>query len=47
VTDLAHFRRKDGGLTVEQVAPGFTKQEVLALTGIDAATGMPATAENP
>jgi 3-oxoacid CoA-transferase len=41
VTDLAQFRRKDGALTVEQVAPGFTKEEVLALTGIDAATGMP------
>jgi hypothetical protein len=39
VTDLAQFRRKNGRLTVEQVAPGFTKQEVLALTGIDAATG--------
>ena len=38
VTDLAQFRRKNGGLTVEQVAPGFTKEEVLALTGIDAAT---------
>jgi 3-oxoacid CoA-transferase len=47
VTDLAQFRRKDGRLTVEQVAPGFTKEEVLALTGIDAATGMPAKAEDP
>jgi acyl CoA:acetate/3-ketoacid CoA transferase beta subunit len=47
VTDLAQFRRKDGRLAVEQVAPGFTKQEVLALTGIDAATGMPVKAENP
>jgi 3-oxoacid CoA-transferase len=47
VTDLAQFRRKDGGLAVEQVAPGFTKQEVLALTGIGAATGTPAKAENP
>ena len=47
VTDLAQFRRKDGGLTVEHVAPGFTKEEVLALTGIDAATGRPSTAENP
>ena len=36
VTDLAQFRRKNGGLTVEQVAPGFTKEEVLALTDIDA-----------
>jgi 3-oxoacid CoA-transferase len=45
VTDLAQFRRKDGRLTVEQVAPGFTKEEVLALTGIDAATGMPVKAE--
>src|SRR5215475_13416409 len=41
VTDLAQFRRKDGELTVEQVAPGFTKEEVLALTDIDTATGMP------
>ena len=32
VTDLAQFRRKDGRLAVEQVAPGFTKEEVLALT---------------
>jgi hypothetical protein len=45
VTDLAQFRRKAAGLTVEQVAPGFTKEEVLALTGIDA-TGIPA-AGNP
>jgi 3-oxoacid CoA-transferase len=34
VTDLAQFRRKDGRLTAEQVAPGFTKEEVLALTDI-------------
>jgi 3-oxoacid CoA-transferase len=47
VTDLAQFRRKNGGLTVEQVAPGFTKEEVLALTDIDAATGVPVRAENP
>ena len=47
VTDLAQFRRKDGRLAVEQVAPGFTKEEVLALTDIDAATGTPAKAENP
>ena len=47
VTDLAQFRRKNGGLAVEQVAPGFTKEEVLALTGIDAATGMTAKAGNP
>ncbi|MBO0838044.1 MAG: 3-oxoacid CoA-transferase, partial [Actinobacteria bacterium] len=36
VTDLAMFRRKNGVLSVEQVAPGFTKEEVLALTDIDA-----------
>jgi acyl CoA:acetate/3-ketoacid CoA transferase beta subunit len=42
VTDLAQFRRKDGRLAVEQVAPGFTEEEVLALTGIDDATGRPA-----
>ena len=39
VTDLAQFRRKDGTLAVEQVAPGFTKAEVLALTGIDGRGG--------
>src|SRR6201996_1416243 len=29
------------------VAPGFTREEVLALTGIEAATGMPVKAGNP
>jgi 3-oxoacid CoA-transferase len=46
VTDLAQFRRKDGRLTVERIAPGFTTQEVLALTGISTATGMPAKAKD-
>jgi 3-oxoacid CoA-transferase len=36
VTDLALFRRRDGVLTVEQVAPGFTPEEVLALTAMEA-----------
>jgi hypothetical protein len=47
VTDLAQSRRKDGRPTAEQVAPGLTKQEVLALTGIAAATGTPAKAQTP
>lgn len=37
VTDLALFRRKDGVLRVEEVAPGFSVEEVLALTELDAA----------
>jgi 3-oxoacid CoA-transferase len=40
VTDLALFRRRDGLLVVEQVAPGFTPDEVLALTAMDP-TGVP------
>jgi 3-oxoacid CoA-transferase len=32
VTDLALFRRVDGRLKVDRVAPGFTEDEVLALT---------------
>jgi 3-oxoacid CoA-transferase len=32
VTDLALFRRRNGALVIEQVAPGFTAAEVLALT---------------
>lgn len=47
VTDLAQFRRKNGRLAVEQVASGFTEEEVLALTGIAAAAGMPSKTENP
>jgi 3-oxoacid CoA-transferase len=41
VTDLALFRRRNGALVVEQVAPGFTPTEVLALTALDgpASTG--------
>jgi 3-oxoacid CoA-transferase len=35
VTDLAVFRRRNGVLEVEQVAPGFTPEEVLALTDLD------------
>jgi hypothetical protein len=30
------FRRRDGRLVVEQVAPGFTAAEVLALTTMEA-----------
>jgi 3-oxoacid CoA-transferase len=37
VTDLALFRRQHGSLVLEQVAPGFTTSEVLALTDLDAA----------
>ena len=36
VTDLALFRRRNGVLVLEQVAPGFTPKEVLALTDLDA-----------
>ncbi len=39
VTDLALFRRRNGALVVEQVAPGFTPEEVLALTDLDANAG--------
>jgi 3-oxoacid CoA-transferase len=35
VTDLALFRRHDGVLVIEQVAPGFVAEEVLALTALD------------
>ncbi|MGB6457671.1 MAG: 3-oxoacid CoA-transferase subunit A [Streptosporangiaceae bacterium] len=38
VTDLALFRRRNGVLSVEQVAPGFTAAEVLALTALDEPT---------
>jgi 3-oxoacid CoA-transferase len=37
VTDLALFRRRNGVLVIEEVAPGFTCAEVLALTTMDAA----------
>jgi acyl CoA:acetate/3-ketoacid CoA transferase beta subunit len=43
VTKLALFRRCNGVLVIEQVAPGITMEEVLALTGIDAAA-MPSAA---
>jgi 3-oxoacid CoA-transferase len=35
VTDLALFRRRNGVLEIEQVTPGFTPEEVLALTDLD------------
>ena len=35
VTDLALFRRRDGMLVLDQVAPGFTPDEVLALTAFE------------
>ncbi len=35
VTDLALFRRRNGVLVVDRVAPGFTPEEVLALTALD------------
>jgi 3-oxoacid CoA-transferase len=40
VTDLALFRRRNGVLVVERTAPGFTVDEVLALTDLDA-TALP------
>jgi 3-oxoacid CoA-transferase len=36
VTDLALLRRRDGAFVLEEVAPGFTPQEVLSLTEMDA-----------
>jgi 3-oxoacid CoA-transferase len=35
VTDLAVFRRRNGALAIESVAPGFTADEVWALTEMD------------
>jgi 3-oxoacid CoA-transferase len=35
VTDLAVLRRRDGGFVLEDVAPGFTAEEVIALTEMD------------
>jgi 3-oxoacid CoA-transferase len=35
VTDLAVFRRRDGVLGIDSVAPGFTAEEVWALTEMD------------
>jgi 3-oxoacid CoA-transferase len=35
VTDLAVFRRRNGVLAIETVAPGFTAEEVWALTDMD------------
>jgi 3-oxoacid CoA-transferase len=35
VTDLAVLRRRDGALVLEDVAPGFTPEEVLALTDME------------
>jgi 3-oxoacid CoA-transferase len=32
VTDLALLRRRDGEFVLEEVAPGFSAEEVLALT---------------
>jgi 3-oxoacid CoA-transferase len=39
VTDLALLRRHDGVLTLEQTAPGFTAEEVMALTEMDLPNG--------
>ncbi len=36
VTDLAVLCRRDGAFVLEDVAPGFTPQEVLALTEMEA-----------
>jgi 3-oxoacid CoA-transferase len=38
VTDLAVLRRRDGRFAVEDVAPGFSSSEVMALTEIDLLT---------
>jgi acyl CoA:acetate/3-ketoacid CoA transferase beta subunit len=35
VTDLAVLRRCDGQFRVEDVAPGFTREEVAGLTEMD------------
>jgi 3-oxoacid CoA-transferase len=35
VTDLGVFRRRDGAFRLEEVAPGFTAEEVWALTDVD------------
>jgi len=35
VTDLAILRRRDGAFVIEEVAPGFTFEEVQALTEMD------------
>jgi len=35
VTDLAVLRRRDGVFVVEEVAPGFSPQEVLALAELE------------
>jgi 3-oxoacid CoA-transferase len=35
VTDLAVFRRRDGAFVLEDLAPGFTASEVLALTEME------------
>jgi 3-oxoacid CoA-transferase len=35
VTDLALLRRRDGAFVLEEIAPGFTVEEVLALTEMD------------
>ena len=35
VTDLAVLRRRDGHFVVEDVAPGFSTDEVVALTEMD------------
>jgi acyl CoA:acetate/3-ketoacid CoA transferase beta subunit len=32
VTDLAVLRRGERGFAIEEVAPGFTREEVLSLT---------------
>jgi 3-oxoacid CoA-transferase len=35
VTDLALLRRRDGAFVLEEVAPGFSPAEVLALTDME------------
>jgi acyl CoA:acetate/3-ketoacid CoA transferase beta subunit len=35
VTDLALLRRQNGVLVLDQVAPGFTAEEVMALPALE------------
>jgi 3-oxoacid CoA-transferase len=39
VTDLALLRWHDGRFVLDEVAPGFTPREVLALTEMELAVG--------
>jgi 3-oxoacid CoA-transferase len=39
VTDLALFHWRDGRCVLEEIAPGFTPQEVMALTEMEITPG--------